>query len=74
MGQEKYEDCIKDGFQTKLDEISHTIEKLIIAAEKIDFEDERHIGLRMELLQQVDKAGALIKDKDGLVIQMETKL
>ena len=40
MGQEKYKDCIKYGFQTNLDESSHTIGKLIKEAENVDFEDE----------------------------------
>ena len=35
IGQEKYGDCVKDGCQTNLDESSHTIEKLIKAAEKV---------------------------------------
>ena len=63
IGQEKYGDCIKDGCQTNLDESSHTIEKMRKAAEKVEFEDERHVELRMELVWQVDKAEALIKDK-----------
>ena len=74
IGQEKYGDFIKDGFQTNLDESSHTIEKLIKAAEKVEFEDERHIELRMELVWQVDEAGALIKEKYGLINQLETKV
>ena len=70
IGQGKYGYCIKDGCQTNLDKSSHTIEKLIKAAEKVEFEDERHIKLIMELVQQVDKAVALIKDKDGLMNQL----
>ena len=49
-----------------MDESSHTSEKLRKAAEKVAFEEERNIELNMELLWQVDKAGALIKDKDSL--------
>ena len=56
-----------------MDESSHTIEKLRKAAEKVEFEDERHVELKMELLWQVDNAGALIKEKDGLY-QLETKV
>ena len=73
-GQEKYGDCIKYGCQTNLDESIHTIEKLRKDAEKVEFEDERHIELRMELVWQVDKARALIKKKDGLINQLETKV
>ena len=50
-----------------MDESSHTIEKLRKAAEKAEFEDERHIELRIELLWQVDVAGAIIKEKYGLI-------
>ena len=71
--QEKYGDCIKDGCQNILEEISHTVEKLRKTAEKVEFEDERHIELRMELLWLVDNAGALIKEKDGLK-QLEKKV
>ena len=74
IGQEKYGDCIKDGCQTNLNENSHTIEKLRKEAEKVEFEDERHIELRMELVWQVDEARALIKEKEGLINQLETKV
>ena len=56
-----------------MEELSHTVEKLRKAAEKVEFEDERHIELKMELLWKVDKAGALIKEKDVLN-QLETKV
>ena len=74
IGQEKYGDCIKDGCQNNLDESSHTIEKLRKASEKVEFEDERHIELRMELVWQVDEDGALIKEKYGLIKKLETKV
>ena len=57
-----------------MDEISHTIEKLRKEAEKVEFEDDLHIEITMELVWQVDKAGALIKEKDGLINQLETKV
>ena len=57
-----------------MDESSHTIEKLRKAAEKVEFEDEHHIELRMELVWKVDEAGALTKEKDGLINQLETKV
>ena len=57
-----------------MDEIRHTIEKLIKEDEKVEFEDERHIDLVMELVWQADEAGALIKDEDGLINQLETKV
>ena len=47
MGQERYGDCIKYGCQTNLDESSHTIEKLRKLAEKVEFEDKRHLELIM---------------------------
>ena len=74
IGQEKYGDCKKYGCQTNLDESSHTIEKLRNSAERVKFEDERHIELRMELVWQVDEAGTLIKEKYGLINQLETKV
>ena len=74
QGKKKYGDCIKDGCQTNLDESSHTIEKLRKSAEKVAFEDERHIDLTMELVWQVDEARALIKEKESLINQMETKV
>ena len=36
--------------KTNLDESSHTIEKLRNAAEKVEFEDECHIELRIKLV------------------------
>ena len=57
-----------------MDKSSHTIEKLIKAAEKLEFEDERHIEIIMELVWKVDKDRSLIKDKDGLINQLETKV
>ena len=57
-----------------MDESSHTIEKLRKEAEKVEFGDEHHIELRMELVWQVDKAGAIIKEKDCLINQLETKV
>ena len=57
-----------------MDESSHTIEKLRKVAEKVEFEGERHIELRMELVWQVDEAGALIKEKGGLINQLENKV
>ena len=45
----------KYGWQNNLDEIRHTIEKLIKEDEKVEFEDERHIDLVMELVWQVDE-------------------
>ena len=74
IGLEKYGDCIKYVCQNNLDEIIHTIEKTRKAAEKVEFEDERHIELRKELVWQVDEAGALIKEKYGLINQLETKV
>ena len=71
IGQEKYGDCIKDGCQTNLDESSHTIEKLRKAAEKVEFEDERHIELRMELVRQVDEAEELIKYTNNLMNKLK---
>ena len=44
------------------------------SAEKIEFEDERHIDLRMELVRQVDKVRSLIKDKYSLINQLKTKV
>ena len=57
-----------------MDKISHIIEKMRKEAEKVEFEDERHIDIRMELVWKVDEAGALIKEKDGLINQLETKV
>ena len=57
-----------------MDESSHTIEKLRKEAEKVEFEDERHIELIVELVWQVDEAGSLIKERDGLINQLETKV
>ena len=67
--QERYGDCIKDGCQTKLEKIIHTLEELRKSAEKVEIEDERHIELNMELVRQVDEAGALIKEKYILINQ-----
>ena len=61
IGQEKYGECIKDDCQNNFEEISHTVEKLIKAAEKVEFEDERHTELKMELVWKVDESGALFK-------------
>ena len=63
----------KRWLQNNLDESSHTIEKLIKAAEKVEFEDERHIELIMKLVWQVDEAGSLIKERDGLINQLGEK-
>ena len=56
-----------------MDERSHIIEKLRKAAEKVEFEYERHIELIMEWMRQVDEAGELIKDNGNLINQLETK-
>ena len=74
IGQEKYGDCKKYGCQTNLDESSHTIEKLRKAAENLEFEDECYTELRIEFVWQVYESGALIKEKDGLINQLETKV
>ena len=74
MGQGKYRDCIQYGCQTNLDESSHTIEKEIKEAEKLEFEDERHNDLIMELVRQVDEAILLIKDKDSMINQLGTQV
>ena len=74
MGQRKYRDCIKDGCQINLDKSSHTIEKQIKAAEKVEVEDEQHIELRMELVRHVYESRALIKEKESLINQLETKV
>ena len=63
MGQENYGYCIKYSFQTNLNESIHTIQKMIKAAEKVEFEDGRHIVFIMELVQQVDDAREPIKKK-----------
>ena len=55
-------------------ERSHIIKKLRKAAEKVEFEDESHIELIMELVCQVDEAGALIRGKYSLINQMDTKV
>ena len=73
IGQEKYGECIKDGCQTNLHEISHTIEKLIKASERVCFEDEHHIDLRMEVARKVDKVRALKKKKESLINQLKKK-
>ena len=65
---------INDGCQTSLGGSSNTIEKLRKSAEKVEFEDERHIELRMVLVRQVDEDKSLIKDKYGLINQPETKV
>ena len=44
------------------------------SAEKVEFEDESHIELIMELVCQVDEAGALIRGKYSLINQMDTKV
>ena len=44
------------------------------SSEKVEFEDDIHIELIMELVWKVDEAGALIKEKEGLINQLETKL
>ena len=74
MGQVNYGYCIKYGCQNNLGESSHTIEKLIKSAENVEFEYERHLELITELVQQVDKARALIKVKLFLINQWETKV
>ena len=61
MGQGKYGYCIKDGFQTNLDESRNTIEKLRKATENLECKYEHHIEIRMELVRQVDESGSLIK-------------
>ena len=38
MGQERYGDGMKGVYLTNLDESSHTIEKMIKSAEKVEFE------------------------------------
>ena len=50
-----------------MNESIHTIEKLIKVAKKVQFEYERHIELIIEFVRQVGEAGALIKDKNGLI-------
>ena len=57
-----------------MDEIRHTIEKLIKEDEKVEFEDERHIDLVMELVRQVENDESIIKDEDDLINQLETKV
>ena len=74
MGQEKYEDCIKDSCQTNLDESSHTIDKIRKSSEMVEFEDELHIEIKIELVQKVDEAGSFIKDKDYLINQLFKKI
>ena len=74
MEQENYGYCIKYSCQTNFNEIIHTIQKMIEAAEKVEFEDGRHIEFIMELVRQVDNVGTLIKEKDSLINQLETKL
>ena len=53
---------------------SITIQKMIKAAEKVEFEDGHHIEFIMELVRQDNNAGTLIKEKDSLINQLETKL
>ena len=65
---------MKYDLQTILCESSHNIEKLRKAAENVEFEYERHLELITELVQQVDKARALIKVKLFLINQWETKV
>ena len=57
-----------------LDERSHSIEKMRKSAEKVEFEDDRHLELIMKLVHQVHEAVSLIKVKYGLVYQRETKV
>ena len=40
----------------------------------VDFEDERHIEIIMDLVQQIDKARSFIKEKDILINKLETKV
>ena len=40
-------------------------------AAQVEFEDKRHIDIITKLVQQVYQAGALIKEKEGLIKQME---
>ena len=63
MGKWKYRDSKNYSCQTNLDESSHTIEKLRKSAKRVGFEEELHIEIRMELVQQIDKAVELIEDK-----------
>ena len=56
-----------------MEEINHTVEKPKKEAKEVEFEDDRHIELKTELMWQVDKAGALIKEKDGLINQLKKK-
>ena len=74
MGQEKYKDCIKYGCQTNLDESVHTVGKLRKSDEKVEFEDELHIEIRMEFMWQVDYSRSIIKDKYVLINQLEIKV
>ena len=62
---------IKYSCPARLGESSNTIEKLIKLYERVGFEDERHIELRMELVRQVDEAEELIKDKDNLINKLK---
>ena len=43
------------------------------AAEKLEFEYERHIDLRTKLVWKFDEARALIKEKYSLINQLEKK-
>ena len=73
-GKEKYGDSRKDGCQTKLDESRHNFEKLMKSDEKVEFEDELRIELKMELVRKVDNVVALINDKDNLKHQRGKKV
>ena len=62
---------IKDGCQTKYYEIIHTIEKLIKADEKIDFEYLCHTEIIIKYLLQVDEDGPRIIEKVSLINQVK---
>ena len=74
MGKLKKQILQKDVCQTNSDEIIHTIEKPRKAAERVDFEDERHIELIMKLVWTVDKGGEITKRNSSLINQLETKV
>ena len=57
-----------------MDGSRHTIEKLTKEDERVEFEDERHIDLVMELVRQVENDESIIKDEDDLINQLETKV
>ena len=73
-GAKNYGDLIKYFGQTNLDEISHTIEKLRKLSEKVEFKNQHQIELRIKLVRKVDKAITLIKEKEILIKQKETKV